>query len=171
MANKKSTQVTNADADPVVFNDPLHVRAPLYVQSATLEVEAADNDGDVFRFFRVHSSWAIKSIKVWHDAITGGSNYDLGVYDIAAAGGAVIDADCYADNSDFSGGGELGVTVGGEMRFRDTMTADIARINQRVWQDAGLSADPDKWMDLALTLNAAGTGAGTITLEMFYTEQ
>lgn len=171
VVNTKSTQVTNADADPVVFNDPLHTRAPLYVQSATVEVAAADDNGSTYRMCRVHSSWSIKRIKVWHDAITGGSDYDLGVYDVAEAGGAVIDKDCYADASDMSVATESGPTNGGEFRFRDTASSDPSLINQRVWEDAGLSADPDKWMDLVFTANTVGTAAGTITAEIFYTEQ
>jgi hypothetical protein len=37
----------------------------------------------------VHSSWLVKGVRKFHDAITGGTSYDLGLYRTAGDGGAV----------------------------------------------------------------------------------
>ena len=47
---------------------------------------------------------------------------------------------------------------------------DIADAGNRVFEDAGLTEDPHKWYDLVLTGDAVGTGAGTITVMVTYTD-
>ena len=57
---------------------------------------AADDDGSVYRFFRVGQTFAPIQIWLYNDAITGGTDYDLGLYRTAEDGGAVVDVDRFA---------------------------------------------------------------------------
>lgn len=126
----------------------------------TVEVAAADDDGSVYRFARLPSNAVLKSVVGLHDAITGGTDYDCGFYDIPGTnGGAVIDKDVLAD----------GVDISSAARTTDFLqTVDVANIHTKVFELAGLSEDPKKLVDLALTGNTVGTAAGTISLQITY---
>lgn len=123
----------------------------------TEEVASGDDDGSVYRFMRIPSNAVIKSIKIWNDAITSGTDYDIGLYTIDS--GAVVDKDLLADGLDLSSAQD-GVEV---------LTApDIAQIGGPIWSYSALSltADPKKEYDLAITANTVGSANGTITLDV-----
>lgn len=159
VANTKSTEVTNADAAVQTLNNVGTSHARTYHKTATIAVAAADDDGSVFRFFRVHSSWRVLALWLYNDAITAGTVYDCGLYQIAANGGAVVDIDAYALAVDNSTARTTPIDIACEAR-------DIIKIGQQVWQDAGLSADSNRWYDIALTGGTVGTAAGDITMRM-----
>lgn len=143
-----------------------------YVKSATVEVAAADDDTSTYRFFRVKSSDRIKSLKLYCDAITGGTDYDCGLYTVD--GGAVVDADLYADGfSAATASPAVPPTAdagdGIELRFGDATTANPGDVNNAVWEDLGLTEDPHLEYDVVFTANTVGTAAGTLTLVMRYT--
>ena len=63
---------------------------------ATVEVAAGDDDGSKYRFFKaVPSSFRPIACTVMCDAITAGTDYDLGLYDVNL--GAVVDKDVLMD--------------------------------------------------------------------------
>lgn len=165
VVNTKSTFITNADNDPRVLT-PAHLGfgGSLRAAAATVEVAAADDNASVFRMFRVHSSWRVHGLFLWNDAITSGTQYDVGLYQTAANGAAVVDADCWANNvtmvSARATSGPLDLTF---------QTLDIIRIEKTVWEVAALAvttllADPNRYYDICLTADAAGSGAGTISM-------
>lgn len=125
----------------------------------TVEVAAGDDDGSIYRLARIPSNAVIKEITINHDAITGGSDYDVGFYDIPDTNsGAVIDKDNLADGLDLSSG-----------TSKDGLASvDAASLASKAWSLAGLSADPRKLVDVALTANTVGTAAGTITMTLVY---
>jgi hypothetical protein len=159
VVNTKSASVTNADAAPQVLNDLQIAGGKVKCLRAVVEQGASDNDGSVFRLARIHSSWLVKSVRKFHDAITGGISYDLGLYRTAGDGGAVVDADAYASAVSLASADAAGVQIAFEAR-------DVANIEKKVWQDAGLSSDPNLWYDLALTGNTVGSTGGTIGLDI-----
>ncbi len=79
VANTKSTQISNAEASPRTLQNPLHSHGRIRVKSATLATLAADDDTSVYRFFRVKSTDSIKSLRIYHEAITGATDYDVGL--------------------------------------------------------------------------------------------
>lgn len=160
VVNTKSTFITNADATPVVKTDVTHVTGVQRSQAGTVEVAAADSDTSVYRIARVSSLARVNSILLYNDAITAGTDYHIGLYQTAANGGAVVDADCYASSVDLSSA-HTGTEVAFEAR-------DVASILNKVWQDAGLSADSGREYDICLTGNTVGTAAGTISLDVRY---
>ncbi len=175
VANTKSTELQNIEASPVVANDVRHTHGRLRIKSATVAVLAADDDTSVYRFFRVKSTDSIKSLRLSHDSITSGSDYDCGLHQTAANGGAVLDADLYAD------GFTVAVACPSvphvvatapylELRFGDATTSNINDINNQVFDDAGLTqATAADEYDLTFTANTVGSAAGDLTLVMYYT--
>lgn len=161
VVNTKSTIVTGADATPVTIlaNHLKHGR--IRNQAATVEVAAADDDTSVFRMFRVHSSWRVTKLELLNDALTGGTSYDIGAHQTAANGGAVVDVDAWGAAVDLSSARVAPLDV-----LCEAMNID--KIEKRVWEVLGLTADPDRYYDITLTANTAGTGAGTISMQMQY---
>ena len=156
----KSNRVTNADAsvqtlDKVTLN---HGRKRSIC--ATIELANGDSIGSTYRMARVHSSWRLTRIDLYCDAITSGAA-DLGLYKIASAGGAVVTAGLYATAQSIASAIVTGTNINFEAK-------DIANIERQVWQDAGQTTDPNLWYDLTLTLTAATTAAGTVSLEVEY---
>ena len=171
VANTKSTVLTNIEADPRVLNNIKYYGGRQRIIKDYVSVAAADDDTSTYRLCRVLSHWVLHSIRVRCTAITGGTDYDCGLYSIDD--GAAVDADLYAD----------GFTVATacpavphaaasasflELRFGDASTAVLTDINNQVWEDVGLSEDSGLAYDLVLTANTVGTAAGTIAFEVHY---
>lgn len=162
VANTKSTAVTNADATPPVMNKTYIQGGRVYSSVAVLEVAAADDDTSVYRLFRVWSGDRVDGIDIGSDAITGGTSYDLGLYQTADNGGAVVDADLFASALDLSSASALT-----ERTYEATAT-NIDKIEKQLWELAGLTSDPKRYYDICLTANTVGTGAGTIAGRLRY---
>jgi hypothetical protein len=162
VVNTKSTLITNADATPVVKSDAGLGGGLLHVAMATVEVAAADDNNSVYRFARLPSNARVVSMRVFCDAITAGTDYNVGLYQTAANGGAVVDDNCYADAVDLSSA----ITTGTEIAFEGR---GIELIGQQVWADAGLSADSNTEYDVCATGITVGSAAGTISLAVAYT--
>ena len=84
-ANTLTNNVTNLDATPPVALDKRLFNGILKEQVGTVEIAAADDANSVYRVGRVHSSWRISEIIRYNDAITSGTDYDVGLYDTASA--------------------------------------------------------------------------------------
>ena len=156
MVDTNSTEITAKEAGKSV--SALISGGVLREKVATLEVAAADDDGSTYRFFRVHSSDRVSSFEAASDAITAGTSFDFGLYDTEENGGAVVDADMFASAVDLS-------SASG---FTNEATADIAEVEQTVWERLGLSSDPGKDYDVVALANTVGSAAGTIAARMRY---
>lgn len=131
--------------------------------SATVSVEAAHNDGRIYHMVPVFSSWSIKHIWVYNDAITGGTSFDVGLYTTAATP-VVVDVDAYASAvSMATARTDVPIDVAFEAR-------NITAVNQKVHQDGAVTTDPCAWYYLSLTANTVGSAQGDITLIVEYTE-
>lgn len=124
---------------------------------ALAQVAAADDDTSVYRLCRVKSSWVPFEITVATTAITGGTDYDLGVYRIStgATTGAVVDRDILMD-------GQTMATASTTLNGMGIVAAGDR--GKAIWELLGLTADPQLEYDLALTANTVGTAAGTIAV-------
>jgi hypothetical protein len=169
VANTKSAAITNMDATPPVLNNRSGTRAPAYIAVQTLETAAADDDNSVYRFFRLPSNAKIYSIAVLNDAITSGTSWNCGLWDTAANGGAVVDADLFASAVDLSAGTAAWL----ELRFEAATSGPIEYADYELWRIADLGAatytvDPQKEWDLCLQGVTVGSSASTITLRIIY---
>ena len=164
VANTKSTAITNLDASPVVRN-PLYLMGGVVREAiGTVEIAAADCANSVFRMVRVHSSWRICNIIRYNDAITSGTDYDVGLYETAENGGAVKNVNCFADAVSLA----TGVVVGVEDLYEAGADEGVEDIEKLVWQFAGDTADPNKFYDLCYTGVNPGSGAGTLSVRVQY---
>jgi hypothetical protein len=162
MATQYSTVVTNIRAVPTVNNPTTSTEGSYYSSSVTHSVAAADGSGEVYVMLPVHSSWSIKAIRLYNDAITSMSSADLGLY-TSAATPAVVDVDAYASAVTLaSARTDVPIDLAFEAR-------NITGVNNRVWQDAGLTADPNVWYYLAFTSNSDPSAQGDVTLIVEYT--
>lgn len=124
---------------------------------ATFDVAAADDDGSVYRVFKdVSSGFYLYELSVSNDAITGGTDYDLGLYKTGL--GAVVDKDKFADG--FSMASARGVSAGWNAGM---FSLDVAELNKTLGELSG-QTDIDGTYDIALTANTVGSAAGTITV-------
>jgi hypothetical protein len=162
-ANTKSTEVTNADATPPVKTHVSVSHGRLHTKVGTIEIAAADDAASVYRMCRVHSSWRLDEITRYNDAITSGTGFDLGLYDITEAGGAAVDDDLFASGISLASESKTGVND----QF-ESASINIDDIEKPIWELLALSADPGKWYDLAYTGDTPGSGAGTLSVRVRY---
>jgi hypothetical protein len=158
-----STEATNHRSGIGTKNPTTATEGNTKSSSATVSVLAADNDGKVFHMLPVFSSWSIKHIWVYNDAITSGTSYDIGLYTTAATP-AVVDVDAYASAVDMSTA-RTSVPIDAAFEARN-----ITAVNQKVHQDGAVTTDPAVWYFLSLTANTVGSAQGDITLIVEYTE-
>lgn len=124
---------------------------------ATFEVAAADDDGSVYRVFKnVPSSYIPLQVTIATDGLTGGTDWDLGVYKTDL--GAVVDKDILMDGQTLASaltratGHQLGL---GAVNI-DAVKSTLATLSGQT--------TPDVAYDVALTANTVGTAAGTVTV-------
>lgn len=134
--------------------------APLNCAVASEELAAADDDGSVYRFFRLPANAVIVKLDVINDAITSGTDFDIGFYE-PGAGGAEKDKDVLTDGDDLSSAGSQD----------GLQTVDAANRGKMVFEHAG-DSESAKFAeyDLALTGNTVGSAAGTITMICYWVE-
>lgn len=124
----------------------------------TEEIAAADDDGSVYRFFAdVPSNLIPVEITIATDGITGGTDYDLGLY--LPNGGAVVDKDVLMDGQTMASA--LTRATGHQLGLQ---TVDIANATKTLGELDAVSSTVPPSYDIALTGNTVGTAAGTITI-------
>lgn len=127
----------------------------------TVEVAAGDDDGSVYRLFAsVPSNYIPYEISVHNDAVTGGTDYDLGLY--KANRGAVVDADVLMDGQSMASARAM--TAGWNVGLQ---AVDVADGTKTLAELSG-QTDPYASYDIALTANTVGTAAGTITVTAIF---
>lgn len=126
----------------------------------TIAKEAADGNGSVFYLGDpLPSNAVIHRIDLDFDAITSATDVDLGFYETVSAGAAVIVKDCLLD------GQSLATATKGVDAY--TKPA-IENKHKPIYEIAGLTADPKKLMQTALTFNTAGSSVGDIRILIEY---
>lgn len=157
VVNTKATAVSNLDAQPKILNNGWLDGGSPRTKRGTVEKAASDSDGSVYRFFRIRSTDVLSSLELFNDALAGATSYKVGLYATAKAGGAAVSDALFATGLSLASASTTGVNL----TFSAT---DIAKIEKRVWELLGLSADPYLEYDVCLTLATAGSAAGTISL-------
>lgn len=128
----------------------------------TFEVQAADDDGSVYRLARISDSDVLLRATIMCDAITGGTSYDLGLYKVSTPGGTagvVLDKDIYMAAQTFASATKTidGLSVVAiENRVKETWELAVPITAQT--KDEGYE------YDIALTGNTVGTVQGTVTV-------
>lgn len=137
-----------------------------FVLVNTFEVAAADDNGSIYRIAKnIDPDLIPVRIEVYNDAITSGTDYDLGLYEPLEAGGAVIDADIFANTLDMSSGAARGSAKDGLENL------NIDKVQKMIYELAGHTLSTKKrGYDIAYTANTVGSAAGTISTLMFFVQ-
>lgn len=125
---------------------------------ATFELAAADDNGSVYRLFKNLSPDLIPvRIEVRCDAITSGTDFDLGFYK-SGVGGAEVDKDILMDGQTLASALTTSPADG-------LQTVDIANRAKRIYELVGHTQSTKlAGYDLCLTGNTVGSAAGTVTI-------
>lgn len=127
--------------------------------AASFEVAAADDDGSVYRIGKIRANEALPEGKYLNDAITGGTDYDFGIYK-EGVGGAAVKADLFVDGASVA---SASTHPHGDL----TSAVDIAdkgkTVGDLLTAIGGITFAPNEQFDLAWTANTVGTVAGTLT--------
>lgn len=159
----KSAAITNLDATPPVKNPFYSQEAPLREAIGEFVIANGDSTTSTYRVVRVHSSWRISSLLVDSPDIGTTTAADIGLYDTAANGGAVVDADFFASALSLNGG-----ALANSEQVHESAVVSVANYAKRIWEQLSLTADPNKWYDVTLTLTGAADAAGTGMLRVRY---
>lgn len=161
VVNTKSTTITNLDAAQVTHAKAYASGGAIKEWVETLETANGDSIASVYRFFRVPSWIRVTDVILDSDDIGTTTIADFGLYDTAANGGAVVDADFFGSAVSLKDGALANSNI-----TKESAVVDIANSGKRLWEQLGLSADPQKYYDVCATLTAAADAAGTITLRL-----
>lgn len=130
------------------------------------EVAVADDDGSIYRLLKnIPASAVISAIEILNDAITSGTDWDLGLYKNLERGGDVLAVDVFLNGADLSSARVHGAGLDG------LTDLNIANAGDTVFEHAGDTLDTrELGYDLALTANTVGAAAGTIVAKITYAE-
>lgn len=156
IVDRKSTAVTNETATPRVLNNPAAEATRLQEKANVIASAADDTAASVGRFHRVPSNARISQVMLSAaDATTAGA-IDIGVYQTAENGGAVVDADFFASAVDLAGGPYNNLDVTFESGQYTYLESEMP-----LWQALGLTADPNRDYDIAYTITTTFNGGPT----------
>lgn len=162
VANTKSTHITAADATPPTLTNSYLAGGVLRESVGTVETAAADDANSIYRLVRVPSHARISSILLASDAITGCNSAEVGVYQTAANGGAVVSESLFASAVDLSSG------IAFTEELLEATATDIDKVEKRLWELLALDADPMRDYDIGVIANDV-TAAGTISMKVKWT--
>jgi hypothetical protein len=162
----KSAAITNADATPVVFNNARVARAPIQEAIGTKQASASASIGSTYRLARIPSNARISEVILSCDAFDTTGASDIGIYQTSANGGAVVDADFFASAVDLTS------ALPNTAVTHESGVFGIEDVEKPLWEALGLSADPQRDYDVALTLTEANGAGATpdVTLRVRYTQ-
>jgi hypothetical protein len=162
VVNTKSAAITGADVPQRPQTSTAVGPRRVYGDVGVVAVANGDSIASVLRAVRVPSSAGIRSVVLKCTAITSGAA-DVGVYQTAANGGAVVDADL------FGSAVSIASALAGTDVTHESGVFTIDKVEKQLWELLGLTADPKVDYDIALTLTAAAAAAGTVALSVEYT--
>lgn len=156
VTNRNSQGITNATSTPVVLSDPALNAGILRERSAVITSAADDSATSIFRFVRVSSNARISQLMLSAaDATTAGA-INVGVYQTAENGGAVVDADLFASAVDLASGPYNNADItfeSGEYTYAES--------EKPLWEVLGLTVDPQRDYDIAATISTTFNGGPT----------
>jgi hypothetical protein len=159
----KSGAITNATATPKVANNASVAGAVVRCAVGVVTNSASDDVGSTYRYVRVPSNCRVKRVTFASAASGATGQLNIGVYQTADNGGAVVDADFFASAVD-PGGGAIAPTdvthESGEYTFAESLLP--------LWQALGVAADPHVDYDIAATVAEIMADAVAHKLEVEY---
>ena len=156
MTTLDSTLVSNFEATPVVMTDASLLTGVTRIAQGTLELAAGDStDNDIVMLAPIPTHASITSLKIGTDTFGNSCTFNVGLYTSA---GVVKDEDCFATS----------VADAGAMTDVRFEAANITTCGDKVYTNAGDSSDPGGFYYVAVTFNATGGTAGSMSFIIEY---
>jgi hypothetical protein len=164
MAVKNAFQLQNAsgvaaDVDIAARNAGSLLRKVV----TSFEVEAADDNGSIYRVAKLPVTAIVHSLRVGCDAIAGFTDPQVGVYKPLELGGAVIDVDCLMAATDLHNGQAIAEALATVLADRGKDILSLAGVTDANKVKYGT-------VDVAVTTAAGVSAAGTVVVEIEYSE-
>lgn len=166
VVNTLSSSITLQNAGKRASN--LLFGGVLREQVAVIEIASGDDNASVYRVARLHSSWRLSEILRFNDTLTSAADVDIGFYETAENGGAVVDKDVIADG--------ISVATSSTAGVRDHFsTINKDQAEKKVWEMIAtavttITVDPMKYYDLCYTGTTIGAAAGTLVVYTRYVD-
>ncbi len=160
VVNTTCTAITNGDATPRVLSNPVIQGATVKENCGIVAAVSGDSIASTYRIGRVRSNARVSQILISNTAITTCAG-DVGLYKIAADGGAVVDADFFASAVSLATA-QSNVDVTHEAGGTGNTYGDLTKKEMPLWQALGLTSDPNLFYDVVITLTAAAGSAGVV---------
>jgi hypothetical protein len=160
----KSAVITNATATPLVLSNSVIANGRMHEGCGTVTPAAAAEANSTYRFCRVPSNCRISQVLLTAADFTTAGAVNIGIYQTAENGGAVVDADLFASAVVMSGGPYENLDVTYES---DEYTT--AESEKMLWEVLGLSADSNREYDIAATVTTQFDGGQAMNLKVRYT--
>lgn len=152
----------NADVEAGRYGNAASVAGNKVLSIAvTFEVAAADDDASIFKLAKLPSNAIPVRADIMSDALTAGTDWDLGFYTEA---GVAADANVLADAVDLSSGVTLPAAANNGLS-----DMGIENVGKKVWELLGKTiTNKEEGYVLALTANTIGSAAGTVSVIFQY---
>lgn len=161
--NLKATQLTNRDSVPPVANNR-QLDGILREVVGTVEAGAGDTSSH-YRMVQLPSWCRVSQIALFSDDVGASGAVDIGIFDTTANGGAVVSQALFASAIDVN----TAALNGSEVTYEaGTSTAQIDDIEKCLWEQLGLSSDPQKFYDVVITPSTSLATGGTLSLRVRY---
>jgi hypothetical protein len=154
--NRNSSTIANLVATPRVINKPALAGGMAQIRHGLITSAADDSSGAIGRFFRLPSNAIVSSLRYSGADASSAGAIDIGIYQTADNGGAVVDADFFASAFALTAGPDSNtelINESGELTLAEQM--------QPLWQALGLSSDPCIDYDVAYTITTTFNGGPT----------
>lgn len=160
----KSSSITNRDATPKVLSNARQTRANEQHARDVVAIANGDSATSKYLVAQIPSNAVVSSVKESAPDIGTTTTFDVGLYRTTLDGGAVVDADFFK--------AAVVVNAGATSKVEVSQGNIITPANalQPLWQLLGLTADPNILYDIVLTLVGAADGAGSVLIEVDYTQ-
>jgi hypothetical protein len=164
MANYKSTACSNREASALTLHNPSIAISDAQYIGGHVAVLADIAVADTIEFFRLPSSARLLDLEICNDDLGTDLTIDIGLgYPNDGAAPTAVDADCLVDAYQAGTAAAVWTSVLGT--GTNGPPPEEMLDNNRLWELAGLSADPDREMVVYATVTVEDTGAaGDITL-------
>jgi len=158
----KATAITNRDASPRELSNSRISKAQLFEAVGTVESVSGDSIGSIYLMGSIPSNARVSQVLLSCDGGNTTGIADIGLYDTTENGAAVVDADLFASAQALTS-----ALVNSDVTHESAVFG-IEDVEKPLWEALGLTEDPKKDYDVALTLTAASDAADTVSLKFKY---
>lgn len=137
-------------------------KGEVYEATAIVNIDSGDSDDSVFRVFAgLNSDLIPKEILITNDALTSGTDFELGLYEPNS--GVLVDIDILMGTTSMTSGRAEGSSVSGLSAV--SLANTQKKLYELVGQTVGPGGTKDPTFDIVLTANTIGSTTGVIVVK------